>query len=163
MVRIYLAKLQYTQALQLLAALLSSAEQVARVGSIIAILALQVAALQASDATQEALRALLRLLALAEPEGYMRVFLDAGGPMQQALQTFLATEHMRASISPVPPALASYARTLLAAFVSEQHQIVQQEAILPLSKALPRLSSHAAHQLLKHLTQREQEVLHLRL
>src|SRR5260370_14384591 len=133
LVRVYLAKLQYTQALQLLAALLSSAEQVARVGSIIAILALQVAALQASGATQEALRALLRLLALAEPEGYIRVFLDAGVSMQQALQAFLATEHMRASISPVPHALPSYALTVLAAFPKEQHQLVQQDAILPVS------------------------------
>src|SRR5258708_27991011 len=81
LVRIYLAKLQYTQALQLLAALLSSAEQLARVGSIIAILALQVAALQAADPTQEALRALLRLLALAEPEAHIRTFPVAGCPM----------------------------------------------------------------------------------
>jgi len=141
LVRVYLAKLQYPLALQLLAALLSSAEQVSRVGSIIAILALQVAALQASGATQEALRALLRLLTLAEPEGYMRVFLDAGVPMQQALQALLTPSSMPQDNLPVPPALASYARTVLAAFASEQHQVVQQEAILLVSKALPPASS----------------------
>jgi LuxR family transcriptional regulator, maltose regulon positive regulatory protein len=162
--RVYLAQQRYPLALQRLTALLSSAEQVARVGSMISILALQVAALQASGATQEALRVLLRLLTLAEPEGYLRVFLDAGETVQQALQALLTTEHMRASISPVPPALASYARTVLAAFASEQHQIVQQEAILPVSKALPPASSpssQAAQQLLEPLTPREQEVLRL--
>ncbi len=111
LVRVYLAKLQYTPALQLLTALLSSAEQVSRVGSVIAILALQVAALQASGATQEALRVLLHLLTLAEPEGYLRVFLDAGEPMHQALQAFLETSHMQKH--GVSPALVSYAQTLL--------------------------------------------------
>jgi LuxR family transcriptional regulator, maltose regulon positive regulatory protein len=161
LVRVYLAKLQYTQALQLLTALLSSAEQVARVGSIIAILALQVAALQASGATQEALRALLRLLTLAEPEGYMRVFLDAGEPMQQALQTLLKTSHMRASVSPVPPALASYAHTALAAFAREQRQAATEQSIPLVSTSLPRTLSQAASPLLEPLTPRELEVLHL--
>src|SRR5439155_19179256 len=141
LVHVYLAQQQYPQALLLLAALLSSADQVARVGSMISILALQVAALQASSATQEPLRVLLRLLTLAEPEGYLRVFLDAGGPMQQALQSLLTTKHMQHDISPVPPALASYASTVLAAFACEQHQIVQQETIPPVSKALPPASS----------------------
>src|SRR2546421_2770145 len=164
LVRVYLAKLQYTPALQLLTALLSSAEQVSRVGSMIAILALQVAALQASGATQEALRVLLRLLTLAEPEGYLRVFLDAGEPMQRALQALLTTKHMQHDISPVPPALASYAHTVLDAFACEQRQIVQQEIIPLVSKALPPTSSpssQVAQQLLEPLTQREQEVLHL--
>ncbi len=162
--RVYLAELRYPQALQWLAALLSSAEQVARVGSLISILALQVAALQASGATQEALHVLLRLLTLGEPEGYMRVFLDAGVPMQQALQALLTTKHMRASISPVPPALASYARTVLAAFEGEQRQEVTEETIPPVSKALPpasSLSSQTAQQLLEPLTPRELEVLQL--
>ena len=164
LVRVYLAKLQYTPALQLLTALLSSAEQVSRVGSMISILALQVAALQASGATQEALRVLLRLLTLAEPEGYLRVFLDAGEPMQRALQALLTTKHMQHDISPVPPALASYAHTVLDALACEQRQIVQQEIIPLVSKALPPTSSpssQVAQQLLEPLTQREQEVLHL--
>src|SRR6266480_2134956 len=143
LVRVYLAELRYPLALQWLAALLSSAEQVAREGSVISILALQVAALQASGATQEALRVLHRLLTLAEPDGYLRVFLDAGKPMQQALQAFLKTSHMRASVSPVPPALVAYASTVFAAFEREQHQGGTPEIIPLVSKALPRLSSQA--------------------
>ena len=84
--------------------------------------------------------------------------------MQQALQTLLTPSSMPQDNLPAPPALASYARTVLAAFASEQHQVVQQEAILLVSKALPpasSLSSQAAQQLLEPLTLREQEVLHL--
>src|SRR5205807_1985434 len=73
LVRVYLAQQKYQQALQLLAALLSSAEQVSRVGSIITILALHVTALHGSGDTQEADHVLDRLLTLAEPEGYLRV------------------------------------------------------------------------------------------
>src|SRR5205807_2478983 len=94
LVRVYLAERRYPQASQLLAALLGAAEQVTRVGSTIAILALHVAALQASGATHEALGVLDRLLTEAEPEGYLRVFLDAGEPMHQALLAFLETSHM---------------------------------------------------------------------
>jgi LuxR family maltose regulon positive regulatory protein len=159
LVRVYLAQQRYPLALQWLAALLSNAEQVERVGSMIAILALQVAALQASGAMQEALRVLLRLLTLAEPEGYMRVFLDAGVPMHQAIQALLTTKHVQHDISPVSPALASYASTVLAAFACEQRQIVQQETIPTASKALPRPSSQAAQQLFEPLTPRELEVL----
>ncbi len=159
LVRVYLAKLQYPQALQLLTALLSSAEQVARVGSVISILALQVAALQASGATQEALHVLLRLLTLSEPEGYMRVFLDAGGPMHQALQAFLAIEHMQKQ--DVSPTLVSYAQTLLDAFASEQRQAATEKTIPFVSTSLSHTPSQAASPRLEPLTAREQEVLRL--
>src|SRR5262249_23283219 len=85
----FLAQQRYAQALQWLATLLNDAEQVSRVGSMISIMALQVATFQASGATQESHRVLLRLLTLAEPEGYLRVFLDAGMPVQQSLQALL--------------------------------------------------------------------------
>jgi LuxR family maltose regulon positive regulatory protein len=159
LVRVYLADRRYPQALRLLEALLSSAEQVSRVGSIIAILALQVAALHGSGSKQEAHRVLDRLLTLAEPEGYIRVFLDAGAPMHAALQAWLKTSQQRVS-----PVLASYAQTVLAAFEGKQREIVQQETNPPVSKALPPASpasSQAAQQLLEPLTPRELEVLHL--
>src|SRR6266550_7856121 len=159
LVRVYLAKLQYTPALQLLTALLSSAEQVSRVGSVIAILALQVAALQASGATQEALRVLLHLLTLAEPEGYLRVFLDAGEPMHQALQAFLETSHMQKH--GVSPALVSYAQTLLDAEALEQRQKAGEKSIPIVSTSLSHTPSQAVPPLPEPLTPREQEVLRL--
>lgn len=159
--RVSLARQHYPDALQLLRALLSSAEQVERVGSILAILALQVAALQASGARQEALRVLCRLLALAGPERHLRVFLDAGEPMRQALQAMLVAPHVLPDSSPVPPALASYAATVFAAFEGEQRQEVTEEIIPSVSQALPRPSAQAVPQLFEPLTPREMEVLHL--
>ena len=82
--------------------------------------------------------------------------------MRQALQAWLETSPMQKQ--DVSPALASYAHTVLAACACEQRQIVQQEIIPPVSKALPPTSSpssQVAQQLLEPLTQREQEVLHL--
>jgi len=156
LVRVYLAKRQYPQALQLLTALLSSAEQVARVGSMISILALQVAALQASGAPQDALRVLHRLLTLAEPEGYMRVFLDAGAPMRQALQALLTIEQ-----EAVSPVLAAYAHTVFDAFAGEQPQKVTGRSIPLVPTSLPRTRPQAAPALPEPLTVREQEVLRL--
>src|SRR5262249_3624974 len=114
------------------------------------------ATLQGLGNTQEACHVLDRLLTLAEPEGYMRVFLDVGEPMRSALKTWL-----KASQRMVSPALASYAQTILAAFEGEQGEIVQQETILPPSKTLPSTSFQAVQQLLEPLTPRELEVLHL--
>ena len=156
LVRVFLAARRYPQALQPLAALLNSAAQVARVGSIVAILALQVATLQVSGATQEALRVLDRLLALAEPARYMRVFLDAGEPMRSALRAWLKSSQHTAS-----PALVSYTQTILATFAGDQRQIVQQEAPPSVSRVSLSDSSQAAQQLLEPLTPREQEVLYL--
>ncbi|HEX6554072.1 MAG TPA: LuxR C-terminal-related transcriptional regulator [Ktedonobacteraceae bacterium] len=159
LVRVYLAELLYPQALQLLAALLGAAEQVSRVGSVIAILALQVSTLQASGATHEALRVLDRLLTEASPEGYKRVFLDAGEPMRQALQAWLATSPKQKQ--DVSPALVSYAQTLLEAFAREQHQKAREKAIPVGSPSLSRSLAQAASPLPEPLTPREQEVLHL--
>ncbi|MFL5706038.1 MAG: LuxR C-terminal-related transcriptional regulator [Ktedonobacteraceae bacterium] len=154
LVRISLAQQRYPQALQLLAALLSCAEQVSRVGSMVSILALQVATLQASGATPEALRVLPRLLTLAEPEGYTRVFLDAGSPMQQALQALLAMQQEAAS-----PRLSAYAHTVLAAFASQPNPAMTGQNTPLVSPAQPRALSQATSPLLDPLTPREQEVL----
>jgi LuxR family transcriptional regulator, maltose regulon positive regulatory protein len=146
----------------LLDALLSSAEPVSRVGSMVPILVLQGAALQASGTTNEALRVLLRLLALAEPEGYIRVFLDAGDPMRQALERLLTTKPGGASDALVPPALASYARTVLGAFASERAQRVAQEIPTGVFTAPPTPSptpQQAVPPLPEPLTAREREVL----
>lgn len=156
LVRVYLAEQQYPQALQLLTALQSLASQVTRAGSMIAILALHVTTLQASGDTHGALPVLHRLLTLAEPEGYLRVFLDAGAPMYQALEAWLKTAQQAVS-----PALAAYAQTVLAAFAGAPPPAAAEQRIPLLSTALPRPLSHASSPLLEPLTAREQEVLRL--
>jgi LuxR family maltose regulon positive regulatory protein len=164
LVRVYLAQRQYGPTLALLTALLGHAERVARVGSIVSILALRVAALQASGATHEALRVLHRLLILAEPEGYLRVFLDAGEPMRQVLQAMLAAKYPPAPLAPLPPALASYAHGVLAAFAGGRRREVAQASPATVDPAPPPASpmpTHAARPLPEPLTGREQEVLRL--
>lgn len=157
--RVFLAERRYHQASQLLAALLGAAEQVRRVGSTIAILALHVAALQASGATHEALGVLDRLLTEAEPGGYLRVFLDAGEPMHQALQAWLAISHRQQHS--VSPALVSYTQMLLDGFASEQRQHAGEETMVFGVPLLSRPPSQAVPPLPDPLSPREQEVLYL--
>jgi LuxR family maltose regulon positive regulatory protein len=53
------------------------------------LLPLQALALQALDREEESLEVLGRCLALARPEGYVRIFLDQGAPMLRLLQAAL--------------------------------------------------------------------------
>lgn len=73
-------------AVRLLERLLHAAEEGGRIGSVIEILASQALAHQAQGETSSALAALERALCLAEPEGYVRVFVDEGLPMARLLQ-----------------------------------------------------------------------------
>ena len=69
-------------ALGLLARLLQAAEEGGRTGSVIEILMLQALAHHAQGDLPRALASLERALTLAEPEGYVRVFVDEGEPMR---------------------------------------------------------------------------------
>jgi LuxR family maltose regulon positive regulatory protein len=93
------------QATQLLERLLGAALAGGRAGSAIEILVLQALALQAGGDGAAASLPLERALALAEPEGYVRTFVDEGAPMAALLQA-----GVKRGVAP------SYARALLAAF-----------------------------------------------
>ncbi|GAA1998478.1 LuxR C-terminal-related transcriptional regulator [Microbacterium pumilum] len=71
------------EAVALLSRLADAAEEGGRIGGLIEILILQALALHARGHTNAALLSLERALALAEPQGYIRVFLDEGAPMLQ--------------------------------------------------------------------------------
>ncbi len=73
-------------ALGLLARLLSAAEAGGRTGSVIEILILQALAHLAQPDQRRAQGALERALRLAEPEGYVRVFVNEGQPMRGLLE-----------------------------------------------------------------------------
>lgn len=92
-------------ALALLDRLAGGAEAGGRKGSLVEILILQALAHQARGSTARALHSLEHALALAEPEGYIRIFADEGEPMRSLLR--------RAAAAGIGGA---YARTLLAAF-----------------------------------------------
>ena len=73
------------EAMGLLERLLKTAEEGGRTGSVIEILVLQALAHEAQDDIPPALVSLERALMLAEPEGYVRIFVDEGPPMAALL------------------------------------------------------------------------------
>jgi LuxR family maltose regulon positive regulatory protein len=121
------------EALRLLARLLEEAQAVGRMGSVIEVLALQALAFQAQDNLDQALSALERALSLAEPEGFVRTFVDEGKPMARLLRRALSQ-----GIAP------NYVARLLAAFGQEVE-----------------LTSPAMESLVEPLSERELEVLRL--
>lgn len=72
-------------ALRLLARLAQAAEVGGRMGSLIEILVLQALAHHARSRFDMAVTSLKRALTLAEPEGYVRLFVDEGSPMAALL------------------------------------------------------------------------------
>jgi LuxR family transcriptional regulator, maltose regulon positive regulatory protein len=137
-------------ALGLLDRLLEAAEAGGRRGSVIEIVALRALALQARHESSEALTALERALALAEPEGYVRLFVDEGAAMKTLLSELLKRRHKEPRDAR-QRALLGYARRLLAAFES------------PHTSTEPAVgrASEADQLLLDSLTAREEEVLAL--
>jgi len=78
------------QAREVLARLLKAAEVAGRMSSVIEILVLQALAFHIQGDLDQALPALRRALALAEPEGYVRTFVDEGPAMAGLLRHGLA-------------------------------------------------------------------------
>jgi LuxR family maltose regulon positive regulatory protein len=112
------------EATLLLERLLEAAVEGDRTGSVIEILVLQALAHQADGDIPAALASLKHALTLAEPEGYVRVFVDEGPPMASLLG--LAAKH---GIAP------HYVRRLLAAVTkTEDSAPVGQHLIEQLSE-----------------------------
>ncbi|MBA2697058.1 MAG: helix-turn-helix transcriptional regulator, partial [Actinobacteria bacterium] len=113
------------EATELLERLLRAAEDGGRTGSVIEILVLQALAQQLRGDVPAALVPLERALELAEPEGYVRRFVDEGSPMAVLLVS--AAER---GIAP------SYVQRLLAAFAKPEPEIsptADQGLVEPLS------------------------------
>ena len=85
LVRVLIAWRRLDEARQWLANLLQLAEAQGRTGSVIELLLLQAEALHASGEVNQAIEQLSRVLSLAEPEGYIRLFVDEGVPMAHLL------------------------------------------------------------------------------
>jgi LuxR family maltose regulon positive regulatory protein len=77
-----------TNALALLERLLKAAEDQKRMGSLLEILVMQALAYQTQGETPQAFAALERALNLAEPEGYVRIFVDEGESMRLLVMDF---------------------------------------------------------------------------
>jgi LuxR family maltose regulon positive regulatory protein len=125
-------------ALGLLERLLKAAEEGGRTRSVLEILVLQSLARQMQGDMAAALAPLERALTLAEPEGYVRLFVDEGMPMAELLR-----EAAKQGITP------NYVHRLLAAFGETGEA----------EKAEGRTSS--TQSLIEPLSERELEVLRL--
>jgi LuxR family maltose regulon positive regulatory protein len=124
------------EALGLLERLLEAAEAAGAMGYVIETLILEAMALQAQRKPDQALAALERALSLAEPEGYVRVFIDEGESMGALLRQ-AAAQGIK----------VDYVRMLLDALGSEA--------------TAPEASSTVHPTLVEPLSERELEVLRL--
>jgi len=87
--KVWLSQHETDKALPLLDRALQSAQAVGRLGNAIHILAVQAVAYHAQGQSEQAFATLERALELAEPEGYVRVFVDEGLPMVRLLRRML--------------------------------------------------------------------------
>jgi LuxR family maltose regulon positive regulatory protein len=121
--------------------LLKAADEGGRMGSAIEILILQALAHQMHEDIPAALTSLERALKLAEPEGYMRIFLAEGASMAELIREI-----------DLRGILPNYTRKLLSAFeVSDQGTDVES---LPFAEP-------ASTSLIEALSQRELDILRL--
>ena len=88
--RVLLAQREYDLALMLFERLRNSAETSGRIGRLVEILVLQAITLQARGDSSRALATLERAFSLAEPEGYVRTFVDEGAPIAKLLRGALS-------------------------------------------------------------------------
>ena len=134
--RLYTAQGQPEAALRNLQPLLQAVEVRGWTRLVLNILLLQAVALQKQGEALEALTVLERALSLAEPEGYVRVFVDEGEPMARLLYE-AAARGIR----------SEYAGRLLAAF--------------PDVESAPAAASRRSPEMVEPLSEREIEVLQL--
>ena len=115
------------EAIGLLERLLQAAEEGGRTGSVIEILVVQALAHQAQGNILLALAPLEHALTLAEPENYIRIFIDEGLPIENLLN-IIKTENKKLNL---------YIQRLKAVFLGEKPQLSvtnQQSLIEPLSE-----------------------------
>jgi LuxR family maltose regulon positive regulatory protein len=140
--------------MRLLDRLLQAAEEGSRMGSVIEILVLQALAHQAQGNIMPALVPLERALTLAEPEGYVRIFVDEGKPMAELLTRIEAKDGTLQ--------VKEYILKLLSAF--EMHKEFHPFGSTPVEKNPTSLLAKQAvspQPLIEPLSERELEVLRL--
>jgi LuxR family maltose regulon positive regulatory protein len=152
--QIYLAQQRLSEAQALLARLLPAAQAAERMGRVLEIELLKALTAGALGQRAEALTALECALSLAEPEGYIRIFVDTGPPMQALLQ-----EAYTRGIA------LDYVAMLLAAFSNQNTETRRhgdkQEGTLATDSISLSPSLQISKSLVEPLTTRELEVLQL--
>ena len=133
------------EAIGLLERLLKAAEEGGRMGSAIEILVLKALTHQMQDDIPTALILLERALTRAEPEGYIRIFLDEGADLAQLMR-----EAQARGIMP------DYTGKLLAAFEAEGQRNEGESSIPTVENRKSKVQN-----LIEPLTERELEILRL--
>jgi LuxR family transcriptional regulator, maltose regulon positive regulatory protein len=140
--RVFLARKKWNESIGLLSRLETNARSGGRMGRLIEILILEALAQQKLNKPAQALENLAKSLALAEPEGYIRVYMDEGEPMRLLLAQWLAHADNNT--------LRDYVIRLLSYYDAEVKKVtVTQE------------KASQAKNLVEPLSQRELEVLHI--
>jgi LuxR family maltose regulon positive regulatory protein len=139
--RVYLAEGDPSSALAILERLRQQSEAKGLADERLKVMVLQAVALHAQGEQEKAVNVLGDAVALAEPDGFIRTFIDEGLPMAQLLAE-AATRTM----------MPAYTGRLVAAFEAEKQKSAGEVEIRPSPRAQP---------LIDPLSQRELEVLQL--
>ncbi len=144
--RVGITQQRSSEVLPLLEHMLGKDEEAGRVHNVIAILVLQAKAYAQAKRITEAIKTLERAVTLAEPAGYVRVFVNEGLSLQALLTKMLSTKENAPQ--------AGYIKQLLTAFPeSLSVQRTEKVATKPITTSVEVL--------LEPLSGREQEVLEL--
>lgn len=149
--RLLIAQYNQNAAETLLLRLHGVAASAGRNGSLIEILILQVITFTAQNRSEEAFAALNSALTMAEPEGYVRIFVDEGEPMREVISAWKLETGRRKNPTELQRRLMVYADKLLEAFRDTVPQILIEPVDSPVSQS----------SLVDPLSARELEVLHL--
>ena len=120
LVRVSLAQQQYAKAIETLERFSQHLDRPGDIDTALEFLALYVVALHEGGKREQAIHVATRLLALTEPEGAMRVYLDAGLLMKHVLFTLLKVPQDTESSPVSVPISRLYISRLLAAFEQEE-------------------------------------------
>ncbi len=158
--RVYFAAHRWTEALELLERFSEGPGRSVNSRITLTYLAQYIVALHHTGQNEQAREVATRLFALTEPEGYLRVYLDEGEQMRQALEALLTPHSQQHELAPSTGASIS---KLLAVFEQERQSADPSPAAPPPRSALP--STQQATSVFSaptaSLTRREQEVLRL--
>jgi LuxR family maltose regulon positive regulatory protein len=154
--RLRLAQGRPDEARRLLQHQAALAEAGGRNGRLIEILCLSALALETLGQADDAVAALSRAISLARPEGYRRVFLDLGSPLDELLNHTAGPD----ATDPVPGAIVAriagrFLRELLDAFQQEREALSDADGEAATARPAPAQPS------MDPLTERELEVLEL--
>lgn len=160
LVRVFLAQRRYPQAVEVLERFASHLDRPGDIPTTVEYLALSLVALHHAGERAQARQVAARLFSLTEPEGWVRVYLDVGAPMERALRALLDAPDGEPPGAPALP--RAHIAGLLAAFEQERQAARPPAPTATTATPVPldrRGSAHVPPAPPEPLTRREWEVL----